>query len=359
MIVWLLLLTAVQGALANFMVPLWFSWMGDLIPQRILGRYWGNRLRSMTAVWTVASLLVGAVTYFGAALPARVLFAILVAPGTLTGVLDIVLFLRVREPENVLSGDQDILRLLLEPVRHPEYRSLVVMVCAFSGAAMLAAAFMYVFCLDTLQMPVWKVQITWCTVGLGSVVVARTWGFIADRHGHRPIIVLCVLFKPFVCVAFLLSTPGNAMVLLGVVFFFDSILNAGYEIAVNGYMLKMAPRENRSMFIASIMALAGLAGGLGAVLGGLFLENTQAFSVVLGGRSYGNYHLLFAISFLLRALCIPLAVRIREPRSATTLTVAGYLRGVWPLRMFLFPIGLYRRVRNREEQGSQEQTQTR
>ena len=42
------------------------------------------------------------------------------------------------------------------------------------------------------------------------------------------------------------------------------MLNAGYFIAMNGYRLKMAPRENRPMFIAATLAFSGIAGGLAA-----------------------------------------------------------------------------------------------
>ena len=47
-------LIALSSALSNFMVPLWLSWMGDLIPKRILNRYWGSRLEYMTLVWAAA-----------------------------------------------------------------------------------------------------------------------------------------------------------------------------------------------------------------------------------------------------------------------------------------------------------------
>lgn len=51
------------------------------------------------------------------------------------------------------------------------------------------------------------------------------------------------------------------------------------------------------------------------------------------------------MSLVLRLACIPLAVAIREPKSARTGTVLNYMRGRWPMRMMVFPVGLYRRYR--------------
>jgi hypothetical protein len=118
-------------------------------------------------------------------------------------------------------------------------------------------------------------------------------------------------------------------------------------IAMNGYMLKMAPRENRSMFIAATTALAGVLGGLGSVAGGLFLHQTESFSLLMFGRHWTNYHLLFLLSFFLRLLCIPMALAVREPTSAESVKVINYMMGLWPMRMLMFPVGLYRSASSR------------
>ena len=343
LVLFLIFLLALHAGLTNMAVPVWFSWMGDVIPRRILNRYWGARHRFMTVVWTAGYLVVGGAAYLGAGVPARYLFLGLAVGGTAAGIADILLFLSIREPENLLSDCRNPFRILLEPLRHREYMSLIAVTCAFSFAAMFAAAFMQVFCLEVLGMSVAAVMLAWSTVGLGSAVFARTWGYVADHFGHRPVIALCLVFKPLVCVAFLILTPGNALPLLLVVFFLDSILNAGYEIAVNGYMLSMAPRQNRSMFNAALSSLAGIAGGTGAIAGGVVLGAFETWQAGWFGREWNHYHLVFAISVVLRIGCIPLGFLVREPTSASALRVASYLRGVWPLRMFLFPVGLYRR----------------
>ena len=127
------------------------------------------------------------------------------------------------------------------------------------------------------------------------------------------------------------------------------MLNAGMSVATNGYMLKLAPRENRSMFVAAISGLAGVCGGVAALAAGWFLQWTAGFAWEGFGRTWNNYQLLFAISIVLRVACIPLGRRVREPKSLGTAKLLTELTGVWPLRILLFPVGLYRSMRRNGE----------
>jgi hypothetical protein len=108
--------------------------------------------------------------------------------------------------------------------------------------------------------------------------------------------------------------------------------------------MKIAPRENRSMFIAAISGLAGICGGLGAMAGGAFLHACSGFEITLLGRVWNNYHLLFAVNFFMRAACIVLAYRVREPGSSAPEDVLDELGDSWAVRFLLFPAGLYRRL---------------
>ncbi len=335
-------LIALSSAMSNFIIPLWFSWIGDLIPRRILNRYWGTKHGYMTFVSAIMFGGIAAFTYYLPDMPAMHAYAILVSVGVLAGVIDIVLFVWVHEPENQPVGKQGTLDIFLQPLRHKEYRTFIVFRIAIFASLMMGAAYMWIYLLKIIGMPRWQLCVLGSSMALGNAVVARSWGRIADKFGHRPVILLCVLFKSVVCITFLLVTPRTAFPVLLVVLFFDSMLNCGRQIASNGYMLNMAPKKNRSMFVAAITALSGIAGGLAAILAGVFLTHTQSFSLTWLGRDWTHYHLLFLISAICRLLCIPLAAQIQEPRSKPPRAVLGYLRGLWPMRVFLFPVGLYR-----------------
>ena len=342
----LVALVAISSGLGNFIGPLWLSWMGDLIPRRILNRYWGTRQRYMTLTWTMSFLAVAALTYHLNSIPANVLFPCVATIGVIAGVSDILLFFWIPEPEHVRQVDRPALGIILEPLRHPEFKSLLLYACCFTTSTMMAAAFMQIYTLEILKMPVWQANLVWCMAGIGNAMVAKSWGRIADRYGHRPVFVFCTGFKPCVALVFLLVTPKYALPVLAITFFFDNMFNGGNAIATNGYMLKMAPRKNRSAFIASVTALTGICGGISAIIAGTFLKSTAGLDVAFLGRHWCNYQILFALSFCLRVACVPLAAAVKEPVSASPRPIFMLLRNIWPMRMLLFPIGLYRRESN-------------
>lgn len=336
-------LIAVSGALTNIAGPMWLSWMADLIPRRILNTYWGRRQRWMHLTWTAAFLGVAAFSSFMSS-PVTVVFPVLATIAVVAGIVDILLFNAVHEPANVVVRRMSIFDALMAPLRNLEYRSFLVFSCAWSCSAMLAAAFMQVYALKVLGMAVWQATLTWCVSGIGVALVSSRWGRLADRYGHRPILAICIGTKSAIVLVFLLVTPSTAVWVLPITLFVDSFWNSGILVASNGYMLKIAPEKNRSMFIAAITALAGICGGLGAISGGALLSATNTLSAEFFGRSWGNYHLLFTINIFMRLGCVYLAYRIKEPRAATPEKLLHVLYGVWPMRFILFPIGMYRRL---------------
>jgi MFS family permease len=203
---------------------------------------------------------------------------------------------------------------------------------------------MQVYVLKVLGLTLWKTTLIWCAAGIGVAFVSSLRGRIADRYGHRPILAVCMGLKSFIVVAFLSATPKTAIWLLPAAVLFDSLWDAGLMVAANGYMLKIAPQQNRSMFIAVITGLSGICGGIGAMAGGGFLELTSPFSLDFVGRHWTSCHLMFAANIVMRVACISLAYRVREPKAGSTEKVLNVIRGTWPMRFILFPVGMYRRL---------------
>ncbi len=345
-------LVALASALFNIITPLWFAWMADLVPRQLLGRYWGNRQRWMYVSWAVSYVSM-AIFAYAAPWPIRITFPILACVSVTAGIADILLFIGVPDPGNTEVRDVSPLKVLCEPFLHAEYRTFVRWSAAKSFSMLFAASFMQLYALEVLAMPLWQVTVSWCLLGIGTAVSSRTWGRLADAHGQRPVLLLTMCGKPIIALVFLLVTPATAFVVLSTWFFFDGILNGGLLVATDGYMLRMAPRRNRSMFIATITGLAGISGGLGAIAGGRLLAELSGWQFVCLGREWNHYQLIFGASFVLRLLCVPLTATIRETKSSRPLKVLEEVAGI-PQRQFLrFPIGLYRKYQQNQRDAGQ------
>lgn len=345
-VAWSLALIALSGAVTNLAVPLWMSWMADLIPRRVLNTYWGRRQRWMFLTWTVSFLAVAVFTRW-TGLPILKSFPIMAGLAVVAGIVDVLLFLWIREPRNAVSRGNPVLRAMLEPLRNADYRPFVVYACVWTFSAMFCGAFMQVYVLKAIGLSVWQTTLIWCAYGIGIALASSAWGKVADAHGHRPVLVVCVAFRAVIVLALLLVDRSSALWVLPLAVLIDSIWDGGLIIATNGYMLKIAPRQNRSMFIAAISGLAGLCGGLGSMAGGGFLKLAEGFAFEAMGRGWTNYHLLFLVNIAMRLGCIGLALKVREPKASTPEKLLHQLRGTWPMSFLLFPIGLYRKASGR------------
>lgn len=345
--VWsLIAVTAANHGMLHFSTPLWLSWMGDYLPRDGLSRYWG--VRHLWMQWTAAgSLLAGSLLLLYGGLEIRPAFAVLVGAGAVFGVADILLFLKVDEPPVQPAGDMRLKSVLTEPFRDRTFRSFIGFTCFWYFAAMTGAPFITLYLLERVGMRLDLVLLLWTCSWIGGAAFSGRFGRLTEDYGNRPVLILCMAFKSLNMIALLLipADPRLAFWILVPVFMIDAVLNSGIAIANNGFMLKNSPAENRTMFIAAGTAAAGMVGGLTSIAAGAVLVATEFVEFPAGALTVSNFHLMFALSLMLRLVAALLARRIREPKSHDTVQVVTLLVGVTPLRIMRYPLGLYRSVR--------------
>jgi hypothetical protein len=98
------------------------------------------------------------------------------------------------------------------------------------------------------------------------------------------------------------------------------------------------------MFMAAIIGLSGVCGGLASIVGGMFLDLNKGFSLHLFGREWTNFHLVFLVGLFLRIACVPLVRGIREPKSSSSREVLDDLLDSWYTMFVRTPAGLFRRI---------------
>lgn len=340
--VWgLVTLMAVNQSLLHFGSPLWLSWMGDYLPREGISHYWGRR--HFWQQWTAAlSFLLGAALLFGTHWHIDVAFAVLMVVASVAGLSDVLLFLKVEEPRVRPMPQPTLARVLSAPFQDRQFRSLIAYSCFWNFAAMVGAPFISIYLLDYLGMSLASVMLLWAASWAGGALLSGQLGRLAENFGHRPLLILCTAAKPLGMLALIVVpfVPALAFWILVPVLMVDALLNAGINVATNGFMLKYSPCENRSMFIAASTALAGMTGGVTAVVAGALLTSTDTWSAELLGVRVVNYHLVFLVSLLLRGAAVALARRVHEPGSRGATGVVRHLVSGSPLIALRFPTGM-------------------
>ncbi len=322
--IWLLVgLTTLNHGLLHFGTPLWLSWMGDYLPHRGLNNYWGRR--HFAQQWTAAAaLLANTLFFYHSGVNVRGAFAAIIVLGSVLGVADILLFIRIPEPPAQRGPEPRLWDVVSGPFRKADFRSFIGFSCFWQVAAMVGAPFISMYLLEHVGMSLFDVLLLWTVSWVGGAALSNRLGAWAEKFGQRPVLVLCTVFKSINMIALLCCPrdPQAAFWLLMPVFMVDAFLNAGVLIATNGFLLKNSPAENRTMFIAAGTAFAGMAGGATSVLAGALLAASDAWSWEWHGFQVVNFHVMFAISIVLRLAAIAIAVRIHEPSSAGARHVA-------------------------------------
>ena len=343
--IWSLILsTLANHAMLHFCAPLWLSWMGDYLPHEGLNEFWGRRHVGMQ--WTAALTLgASALLLFGSGWHPDVVFAVLICVGAVAGVADILIFLKVEEPPVTQIPQPRLSHVLAAPFKDRGFRSFIGYTCFWQFAAMTAAPFITVYMLDYLHMSLAQVFMVWTVSWAGGGMLSGHVGQLVERHGHRPMLILCTALKSVNMVALLLVpflAPAMPLLILMPVFVIDSLLNAGIAVSSNGFLIKKSPKANRTMYIAAGTALAGLIGGVTSVLSGILLVMMGDWSITWAGVALSGFHVMFVISLVLRLTGIRLAWAVHEPDAKATRYVISELVGATPLRILRYPLGLYR-----------------
>jgi MFS family permease len=325
----------VSTVIENFASPAWQSWMADLVPERIRGKFWSKRQAIVMTTYLLVSAISGVALDRLAGAGGKVDgFALVLALGALFGIADIVVHTGVPEPPpQPRLRDQSLLRRLLFPLRHPSFRNLALSIGVWTFANTMAGTFNAIylrrfFGTTYTGLSVLTVAGTVSTI-LGSVVAS----FLVDRIGARAFAVVMMILAPVTSVAwfFVTDTPvtftlpfagtvatTQALVLICA----TSLLGSGFYGTIGlcqmSLIASLAPKRGRTLAMGVHWTIVGMTGALGPVIGGAvvdwFTENPTGI-FLFGGTELSYAQILAAAAMLLIWFgAVPLMLRVRARR---------------------------------------------
>ncbi len=156
----LLALVAVRGAALAFVTTGWNSWLQDLVPRELLGRFFALRLRMATIAAAVSSMAAAAYIDFwkGSVAADDVIYGYSIAilfGAILLGWPAVGFMARIPEPRMARpEGPRRSLReTLATPFSDQGYRPLINFMFLWNFAAQLALPFFAVYMLERLELP--------------------------------------------------------------------------------------------------------------------------------------------------------------------------------------------------------------
>lgn len=301
--------SAVLGVLGN---NAWSSWMSELVPRRMRGRYFGRRTALCTLGGALASAAVGILLDHAQSHEARSwALAGLSVLGCACGIVTTLLMLRQHDPRPGRAPVDFQLQRVLAPLRDPEMRGLLIYLSGWNAAVGLAAAFFSLHMLRNLKMGYTLMALYATATAAMRMLVAPGWGKLIDRLGARPVLLSCsfgICTVPFI---WLWPTSHNLWPLALDVVVAGSLW-CGHSLATFNLPLALAPRAQRPFYLAAFSTVSGVSYSVATLVGGALAQWLPDESVLFGHTLY-DLQLVFVLSGLLRVAATCLGFGIREP----------------------------------------------
>ncbi|NLH99867.1 MAG: MFS transporter [Chthonomonadales bacterium] len=321
-------------------VPAFTSWLSDLVPADHRGRYFGRRnmlagLTTMAASLPPAWFLDRAVARGWVSEPAG--FAVLFGVAVVFGLISFALLLRTPEPPmaKVLHegahGASGMLAAYRAPLRDAGFRKVLWFGGLFAVGQFLAAPFYTVYALQELKLSYMWLQVLGAAASLAALASMPLWGYLADRFGNRPLLIIAVVGVSAAPLPWVAARP-DAMVTTLVILILGNLMGgvmwAGVGLLQFNVVIEATPSEGRSVYVGALSAITGLAGGLAPIAGGLIIEGLRQHPVSVLGVSMNAYHMLFAINAVTRIVTLPLVRALPASSAASASEVLGQLGAV-------------------------------
>lgn len=315
----LVLLVALWGLwhLAMFLgvIGLW-SWIGDLMPGEVRGRFIGVRqswlMAGQIGGMIAAGLFAFALTHF---VPDVSRWHTLAWPAMLGAMMMLVSVAPLRRlhdvpiDRNAVGRVSDAWKAIVD--RH--FRVLLAFWCLAGIANGVSQAAQGLFPIVALQLPVSVMLGLQAMMHLGQVAVSPPVGRWADRFGSRPIMIVSQVLVSLALVFYVLATKQQPYWIAGTWLLW--IAYAGLNVCLPHVMLRLSPGENSPPYIATYFALGGLATAISSVVfGAVFDQLPRDWTIAIGSLALDRFQVFFLAGVVLRLATVGCLVRLPNER---------------------------------------------
>ena len=298
--------------------PPWLSWLADIIPQEQQGRFWGRR-----AAWisTAVVCVVVPAGYVMDKMPESMKVptatAVFVLAGAL-GFLDLIIHGTLPEPALITPEQNDVRERVKAPLVDRDFRPWLVFNLCWTFSMTLGGSLATLYFLDELGIKnnfLGGTIVLSSLVLVGSIVTARWSGTLVDKAGTKRVLFWGHFFWGILPIFWIFSSPGTALVLLGISSVVGGTASTAATTAANKIITRLPAPEDRAMYVAVSTCLGNVAGGLGVFTAGWVLLFVGDWSWSIGGWALTAFQILFISSLVLRlSSAVFLIKRIKEPQ---------------------------------------------
>jgi MFS family permease len=338
----LLLIGVTSHAVFNAIsVAAWNSWMRDLIPQEILGRFFSKRLAVQSLVGIVTTLSAGILIDQWLQKDPTTLdpYSVVFFVGMMAGLIGVYFIYTIPEPRMIIETlDQSFLDTIRRPFQNDAFRRLMMFSASWSFAVTLAGPFFTVYLLEVLGYNLSIVTGFSVLTQLTSMFFYQWWGKLSDKFSNKtvlrvttPIYVIGILLWIFTTV------PEPHFLTLPLLFLIHIMLGfsaAAVNLAHGNLALKLAPKSEGTSYLAGWSIVNSIAAVMAPLAGGILADSlTDSFlsfhlawqglgvSFDLGLIDIRGLDFVFLMSFFMGLYAIHRLAMVKEAGEADQKTI--------------------------------------
>ncbi|MFB3897465.1 MAG: MFS transporter [bacterium] len=337
----------ISSIASSFTGPAWNSWMSDMVPEDIRGKYFANRNVIMNIVGMIFGLIVGKTLDV---LQGNTGFLILYSAGLLFAIFNAISFIWQYEPPHMVDTiHRPKLRVTyLLPLRNTQFMRLLLFYVSWTFATGIAGPFYQVFMINELRIPYFQIYIFVAINTTMLVVASPVWGYLADKFGNKFIVRLSTIVLTFFPILWVFNTPKH-YILIPILHFFGGIISAGMNLASYNLFLGAAPRKNKAVYMSLWAAITGGVGFIAPIIGGYLTKIFAKYELPIGTFVLGDIQMLFLISAGLIFISSYLLPDVKESKTASVSMVLRQVGTFNPVGWFGLFYNLVLFSRSKEE----------
>ncbi len=282
----------------------WMSWMGDLIPSDIRGRFLGTRMMICNLFAVIAAYIAGDYVDRYRDLHSYVtVYSIAVA----LGLLNVILFNLVtpHPPAKTSPGRIPLARLVKQVLSNRHFRQLIKVFLLWHGAAALLNPLVGPYILRELGSDLKFLVVINALYTITFIVFSQIWGQLIPRIGTRSMLSLSLLVAGLAPVAYLFCAPGRYYP-AAIAWILGGVGWPGLFLAYQHLSMELSPHQSRQMYMAVLAAGVGIVSALLYWLGGTVADLTKGYHLLIWEWKVDNFQLIFLVAAGLRlATLIP------------------------------------------------------
>lgn len=299
----------------------WMPWMKELIPSRMMGRFFSHRFKWMMIAKIICFifafiLLKIATPYQNGELYS---YAFLIFLAFLISIYGACTFFYVEDKKIPIKEDMPFVKKVAHTFQNKPFSKLLTALSVLNFATNFLTPFLTVFMLKNLNVPMSTIIALTLLQWLVYTFVVKKWGKMSDRKGPEkiliasiPIFVLCALIFMGLNIFPLTGIMLNAVLVL--VNILLGVSTAALALGINNTSLLYMPKNMSSVYLSVNSVFKSFAGALGSIMAGYALiafEKTAQFFEITN-KTLFTWNLFYVTTIILCILSIYLLKKVKK-----------------------------------------------